>query len=142
MRCTALKHGFLSKQVVISSKHIHESTADFHALVAECWDYFQPLGRPEELRSVPGAARSGALCRAPLRLTVRDRPGIVASAASAIVREGINIDSVAQEPNMKKDRLSFVITVEPVAEPHVRRAVEDIGAMDFMLEPVLVLRIA
>jgi hypothetical protein len=49
IRFNALKHGFLSKQVVISSKHIQESTADFRGLVAECWDYFQPVGRPEEL---------------------------------------------------------------------------------------------
>lgn len=48
-RFNALKHGFLSKQVVISSNHIQESTADFQVLVAECWDYFQPVGRPEEL---------------------------------------------------------------------------------------------
>jgi len=45
----ALKHGFLSKKVVISSKHIQESTDDFQTLVAECWEYFQPVGRPEEL---------------------------------------------------------------------------------------------
>src|SRR5579872_324202 len=49
VRFNAPKHGFLSKQVVISSKHIQESTEDFQTLVAECWDYFQPVGRPEEL---------------------------------------------------------------------------------------------
>ena len=49
VRFNALKHGFLSKQVVISSKHIQESTNDFQDLVAECWDYFQPVGRPEDL---------------------------------------------------------------------------------------------
>src|ERR1051326_7100199 len=45
-----------------------------------------------------------------LRLTVADRPGILARTAEVIAREGINIDSVVQEPNMPKDRMSFVIT--------------------------------
>ena len=42
---------------------------------------------------------------------------------------------------MPKDRLSFVITVEPVSEPTIRRAVEAIDAFDFMVEPVMLLRI-
>jgi len=40
-----------------------------------------------------------------LRLTVADQPGILARTAEVIAREGINIDSVIQEPNMAKDRL-------------------------------------
>lgn len=74
-----------------------------------------------------------------LRLTVRDHPGILARVADAIAREDINIDSVIQEPHMAKDRLSFVITLEPVGEVVVRRAVEAINRFEFMLEPVLVL---
>jgi homoserine dehydrogenase len=76
-----------------------------------------------------------------LRLTVRDHPGILARVAEAIAREGINIDSVIQEPHMPKARLSFVITLEPVEERVVRRAIEGINRFDFMLEPVLVLPI-
>ena len=77
-----------------------------------------------------------------LRLTVRDHPGILARVAEAIAREGINIDSVIQEPRMPKERLSFVITLEPVGENVVRSAVKAINAFEFMLEPVLVLPIA
>lgn len=77
-----------------------------------------------------------------LRLTVCDRPGIVACVAAAIARQGINIDCVVQESNMSKDRLSFVITVEPVSEPDVQAAVDEIDRMDFMLEPVLLLRMS
>lgn len=76
-----------------------------------------------------------------LRLTVRDHPGILARVADAIARENINIDSVIQEPHMAKDRLSFVITLEPVGEGVVGRAVKRINQFDFMLEPVLVLPI-
>ena len=76
-----------------------------------------------------------------LRLTVKDQRGIVARVAEVIAREAINIDSLEQEPHLPKDRVSFVITVEPVSEPVIRRAVDTIDAFDFMVEPVLLLRI-
>jgi homoserine dehydrogenase len=74
-----------------------------------------------------------------LRLTVADRPGILARVAEAIAHEGINIDSVVQEPYTSKERLSFVVTLEPVGEPTVNRAVQAINQFNFMLEPVLLL---
>ena len=88
-----------------------------------------------------------AICEKPqpvswyMRLTVKDQRGIVARVAEVIAREDINIDSLEQEPHMPKDRLSFVITVEPVSEPTIARAVEAINAFPFMVEPVLLLRI-
>jgi predicted amino acid-binding ACT domain protein len=77
-----------------------------------------------------------------LRLTVKDQRGIVARVAEVIANDDINIDSLEQEPHMPKDRLSFVITVEPVSEPVIRRAVAAINDFGFMVEPVLLLRIA
>jgi homoserine dehydrogenase len=74
-----------------------------------------------------------------LRLTVRDRPGILAHAAQAIAQQGISIDSVIQEPHMPKEKLSFVITLEPVRESVVQKAVAAINQFEFMIEPVLLL---
>ncbi len=74
-----------------------------------------------------------------LRLSVNDRPGILARTAEVIAREGINIDSVIQEPHMPKDRLSFVITLEPTPEETAQRAVAAINKFDFMRAPVLLL---
>ncbi|HKD79754.1 MAG TPA: homoserine dehydrogenase [Candidatus Angelobacter sp.] len=74
-----------------------------------------------------------------LRLTVNDQPGILARTAEVIAREGINIDSVVQEPHMAKDRLSFVITLEPTLETTVQRAVEAINRFEFMRAPVLLM---
>jgi homoserine dehydrogenase len=88
-----------------------------------------------------------ALCEAPrpvswyLRLTVKDQRGIVARVAEVIARHDINIDSLEQQPHLPKDRVSFVITVEPVSEPAIRPAVDAINAFEFMVEPVLLLRI-
>jgi homoserine dehydrogenase len=76
-----------------------------------------------------------------LRLTVKDQRGIVARVAEVIAQHDINIDSLEQEPHLPKARLSFVITVEPVSEPTIRRAVESINLFGFMVEPVLLLRI-
>lgn len=76
-----------------------------------------------------------------LRLTIRDRPGILARIAEIVAGEGINIDSVLQEPHMSKESLSFVITVEPVSEPVIQRAVATINACDFLQTPVLLLRL-
>ena len=75
-----------------------------------------------------------------LRLTVKDQRGIVARVAEVIARHDVNIDSLKQEPHMPKDRVSFVITVEPVSEPTIRAAVDAINAFKFMVEPVLLLR--
>lgn len=76
-----------------------------------------------------------------LRLTVKDQRGIVARVAEVIAREAINIDSLEQEPHLPKDRVTFVITVEPVSEPVIRRAIDLINTFDFMVEPVLLLRV-
>ncbi len=76
-----------------------------------------------------------------LRLTVNDERGIIARVAEILSREGMNIDSVQQEPHSPKTRLSLFFTVEPVSEPKVRSAIEKINAFEFMVEPVLLLRI-
>jgi len=93
------------------------------------------------------SARELELCANPrpvawyLRLTVKDQRGIVARVAEVIAQHAINIDSLEQEPHLPKDRVSFVITVEAVSEPVIRQAIHAINSFDFMVEPVLLLRI-
>ncbi len=101
-------------------------------------------------KNLPGfqGAEEVSICTNPrprswyLRLTVRDRPGIIARVAEAIARYDVNIDSVFQEPHMSKERLSFIVTVEPMAEPTMLHVLKEINRYEFMLEPVLLLRIA
>ncbi|HEX9119182.1 MAG TPA: homoserine dehydrogenase [Terriglobales bacterium] len=83
---------------------------------------------------------SGASCEWYLRLSVRDHPGILARVASVLAELEINIDSVLQEPHLPKERLSFVITVETVAERTIRMAIERINQFEFLTEPVLLVR--
>ena len=74
-----------------------------------------------------------------LRFVVRDHPGILASIASSLARQGINLDAVLQEPGYPKDSLPCVITVEACEEAALRAAMDEIARADFHAEPPLAL---
>jgi homoserine dehydrogenase len=74
-----------------------------------------------------------------LRFVVRDRPGILASIATALARQGINLDAVLQEPGYPKDALPFVITVEACEEAALGAAIQDIAGHDYHAEVPLAL---
>src|SRR5580704_5810941 len=120
------------------------------AVVSDVIEIARDLARNQlSAKKVPGFlnGRQVQLSQSPrpvgwyLRLTVKDERGIVARVAEVIAEHDINIASLEQEPHMPKDRLSFVITVEPVSEPTVRRAADAINQFGFMVEPVLLLRV-
>jgi len=77
-----------------------------------------------------------------LRLVVRDRPGILAQVCSILARHRINIDSVLQEPAMAKNRLPFVMTLEPTEEKNVARAVKEISRLKFNAAPPVMMPFA
>jgi homoserine dehydrogenase len=77
-----------------------------------------------------------------LRLVIDDAPGVLARVAGILGRHAINIDFVLQEPNLNKRRLPFVITVEPVSEPLLLRAVAELDRDAALRAPVLPLRMA
>jgi homoserine dehydrogenase len=72
-----------------------------------------------------------------VRLVVRDRPGILATVSSIFARHRINIDSVLQEPSTEKQRLPFVLTLEPSSEDLVLRSAKEINRLPFLTEPPL-----
>jgi homoserine dehydrogenase len=67
-----------------------------------------------------------------LRLVVRDRPGILSKVCAILARHRINIDSVLQEPGHPKNRLPFVMTLEPTREDRVSGAVSEIRRLPFL----------
>ena len=77
-----------------------------------------------------------------LRLVVRDRPGILGRVCAILGRHRINIDSVLQEPDCKKQHLPFAMTLEPTKEKHVTRALREIARLPFLAEPPLLLPFA
>lgn len=72
-----------------------------------------------------------------LRFFVRDRPGIIAALATILDKHGINIDSVLQKPGCPKTHLPFLITLEDYRASLVEQALDEINALDFMVEPCL-----
>lgn len=74
-----------------------------------------------------------------LRFVVRDRPGILATIATALASEQVNLDAVLQEPGYPKDALPFVITVESCAESALNRALSRISAESWHAQPPLAL---
>src|SRR5271167_1059077 len=76
-----------------------------------------------------------------LGLNAKDQRGIVARVAEAIAGHDIHIESLGQEPRVSQDEVSIGITVEPVSEPLMRRALDAINAFTFMIRPALLLRI-
>ncbi len=72
-----------------------------------------------------------------LRFLVKDRPGIIATLATALSQCGINIDSVLQKPGCPKSHLPFLITLEECKASLVEKALQQINALDFLVQPCL-----
>jgi homoserine dehydrogenase len=74
-----------------------------------------------------------------LRFTVKDRPGILAAISTAMAKYDVNLDAVLQEPGYPKDRLPFVITVEPCEEAALLHALGELNDADWHAEPPIAL---
>ena len=88
---------------------------------------------------LPGALAPAPLRAYYLRFIVHDRPGILAAIAAALARQDVNLDAVLQETGFPKDRLPFVITVEPCEEAALRTALDEIRSADWHAEQPLAL---
>jgi homoserine dehydrogenase len=75
-----------------------------------------------------------------LRFVVADEPGIVAAIAGVLARHQVNIDSLLQHRGYPAERLPFVITTEPCLSSKVGRAVAEMAALPFMVQPPLCLQ--
>ncbi len=76
-----------------------------------------------------------------LRFRIKDRPGIIRDLSTILARQSISIDAVLQLPGQDKQNLPFVITLESSPESSVRAALEEMRALDFMVEPPLAMPI-
>jgi homoserine dehydrogenase len=76
-----------------------------------------------------------------LRVVVKDRPGIIARLATVFGEQGINIDSVLQQPGYSKEKLPFVITLEACSNSAVEAALQEIATLDFHVQPPVCLPI-
>lgn len=111
------------------------------AVVSDLLAIARRAGSPPPVWPAAEAADAVAVQEAPyyLRLVVRDRPGIIASLAGIFSAHAINIDAVLQEPASNKDALPFVVTLEKCATTAMQGALDDIGTLDFHVQPPLCL---
>jgi homoserine dehydrogenase len=92
-----------------------------------------PLGYTRWRPARPAPPEDG-ITSAYLRLVVRDRTGIIARVGSILARHGINIGSVLQEPGHPKERLPFVMTLEPARADRLRRAARHMARLPFLVQ--------
>ena len=72
-----------------------------------------------------------------VRFMVNDRPGIVAALAGVFASHGLNLDSVLQDPGGRKEKLAFVMTLDPCDSGVVEAALREAAALDFHARPPL-----
>jgi homoserine dehydrogenase len=70
-----------------------------------------------------------------IRFVVDDSPGIVAAIAGHLAEQDININALLQKPGYPKDRLPFVVTVEPCRSSALKAALKKIAKLDCMQAP-------
>ena len=90
------------------------------------------------LRDAPRADRDGGVphCHY-MRLTVRDRPGVLAGITAVLNDRGISVESILQHGHADggaKGSVPVVITTHEVAAPAMTEAVEEITRLDAVLE--------
>jgi len=88
-----------------------------------------------EITAVPRNVTNDYTSRHYLRFIVKDRPGIIATIATILSKNDINIDSVLQKPGYSDASLPFVITLESCKSSLVEKALEQMSKLDFMVQP-------
>lgn len=75
-----------------------------------------------------------------VRLTVVDRPGVIADVAAALRDEEVSVESLIQR-GRSPDAVPVVITVHDAEEAAMQRALARIAALDTVVEPPCMIRI-
>nr|WP_194298770.1 homoserine dehydrogenase [Acetobacter fallax] len=91
----------------------------------------------KSVRSRPASEREGAFY---IRLTVTDRPGVIADIAAILRDCGVSLNSMIQHPSARTDQdVSLVLVTHPTREAGMQHAVDKISALPVVLSaPVLV----
>ena len=76
-----------------------------------------------------------------LRLSARDKPGVLADVTEILGRLGISIEAInQQESSLDKDWIPVVILTHRVLERSMNQAIAEIESLDDILEPVVRIR--
>lgn len=77
-----------------------------------------------------------------LRFIVNDEVGIIRDISSILADEGISIKAIEQNEyeEAKKSALPFLITLDPIEEGKIQKALKKINELKFLVKPVVVFR--
>ena len=97
-----------------------------------------PASRLRPARAVPMGQRTGPCY---VRLSVVDRPGVIADVSAALRDERVSVESFIQRARSPEESVPVVLTLHEAREDAVGRALDRIGALDTVLERPCMIRI-
>ena len=101
------------------------------------------FGRPaNSLARLPTLAAPDRVTKAYIRLIVRDQPGVIAAVTETLAEADVSIDSFLQKPVQDHAGVPIVLTTQDTPESRLNDAVRRIGALEFVLEPPRLFRLA
>lgn len=77
-----------------------------------------------------------------LRMMVKDQPGVIAAVTDALARADVSIDSFLQRSAQNTGLVPIVLTTHVASERSISHAVDQIAALDAVVEPPRLIRIA
>jgi homoserine dehydrogenase len=77
-----------------------------------------------------------------LRLTVKDKPGVIAAVSEALAKADVSIDSFLQKPVEDTGHVPIVLITHPASAAALDDAVGNIAALDAVVEPPRRIRVA
>lgn len=95
----------------------------------------------DAMRDTPRLAMDSNEGRFYVRLTVLDRPGVIAEVASALRDESVSMEELLQRPKGSGQPVSVVMTTHEVAEDKMMRALARIAKLPFTAEKPEAIRI-
>ena len=100
------------------------------------------LGEPFE--AMPDAAikpMAEVVCKYYFRFMVKDAPGVLSRISGILGENGISIESVVQKGRRREGAVPIVMVTHEAREARVEKALSEIGALDFVLDEPLTIRI-
>lgn len=76
-----------------------------------------------------------------VRLTVLDRPGVIADVSAALRDEAVSVEALLQRGRSKEGSVPVVLTLHETEEAAMQRALTRIAALDTVVEPPCMIRI-
>lgn len=76
-----------------------------------------------------------------VRLTVLDRPGVIADVSAALRDEQVSVEALLQRGRSEEGSVPVVLTLHETVEANMQRALDQIAKLDSVVEPPCMIRI-